>query len=77
MPEEDRRQYARRAEDAERTNRIIWWMLGVVTVIMVSLVTAWARHVNSDVDSTKATIVQIDKRLTRIEDKVDRILEEK
>jgi hypothetical protein len=61
-------------------NRLVWWLVGVLTAIVVSLLGAWGKGISSDVDKLKSAVSAIqalDSRLIRVENKLDKVLETK
>lgn len=79
----------RRLDDGERSgvNRVVWWLLGVTTAISISLLGAWGRSLQQQTNKNADAISQLqaivyslpamDTRMTRIENKVDLLLEKK
>lgn len=79
----------RRVSDIAETTapQIVWWLLGVITAISITLLSAWAKSTSDrvgktesaliDIATVKADVINIKDRLSRIDSKLDRVMEKK
>lgn len=59
----------------------IWWIMGIIAVLTTGGFMGWLTSVNNltlsnsqKISSIESTVVSVDKRLTRIEDKLDKMV---
>jgi len=71
-----------RGEDRRNGNgKLLWWIMGIVASLIVALSGGWVLATNDTlinhadkITSAVSTINEVNKRLDRIEDKLDRAL---
>lgn len=69
-------------------NRILWWIIGLITTILLTTAGSWMSYLNAGLNEVKTTISErgvriavleqgfkeLDARLIRIENKIDRLI---
>ena len=57
----------------------VWWIMGIIAVLTTGGFMGWLTSVNNltlansqKISSIESTVISVDKRLTRIEDKLDK-----
>ena len=66
--------------NANNSHRIVWYLVGVLTAMVLSLVSAWALNITDTVKGNSQKIAENEKRyieeVTKINTKLDGLIEE-